>query len=327
MSPANPTSLPVQSAGMLLSHSSSLHRTSPFSCAVRPPTTAASLPSAAGGGLYPSERIVRGSGEPRLVPANIALSFGVGRQARRDGAKLDDGPVGQRRAERGDPPSPQHLGSARKRHFGQGVNNPTYAVRSPGPMTMLESASRNVEFQLPAVCSVDCQRCAVFGCHSRGNRRGAPRRSAPGHLGRIHQPDAPPALRQQPRPRRRHLRLAVRVRVAARRRTPAPPAVEPQTGTRAVQHHRRNPPAALTVVLARVQEDVRQRPANLRRRALQHVVEASRENAPLAAEDQPAATPAFTQRANRAARLFMPFASRRAPAASIRKCAWSSCTE
>ena len=44
--------------------------------------------------------------------------------------------------------------------------------------------------------------------------------------------------------------------------------------TRPVQHHRRNPFPSLTVVLAHVQQHVRQRPANLRRRPLHHVVEA-----------------------------------------------------
>ena len=47
------------------------------------------------------------------------------------------------------------------------------------------------------------------------------------NLRRIHEPDPPPALRQQPRPRRRHLRRAIRVRVAARRRSAALPAVGP----------------------------------------------------------------------------------------------------
>ena len=46
----------------------------------------------------------------------------------------------------------------------------------------------------------------------------------------------------------------------------------------------RSAPAALPVVLARVQEHVRQRPPHLRRRALQHVVEAVGQNTPPAAE-------------------------------------------
>ena len=74
------------------------------------------------------------------------------------------------------------------------------------------------------------------------------------HLRRIQQPDAPPALRQQPRPRHCDLGLSVRVREAARRRTATLPAVEPKTRTRPVQDHRRNPAATLPVVLARVQQ-------------------------------------------------------------------------
>ena len=110
---------------------------------------------------------------------------------------------------------------------------------------------------------------------------GQPRR----HLRRIHQPDPPPALRQQPRPRRRDLRPTVRVRVAAPRR-PAPlPAVEPQTRTRAVQHHRRHPPATLAVVLAGVQQYVRQRPPHFGRRPLQNVMEAVGQYFALAPED------------------------------------------
>ena len=94
------------------------------------------------------------------------------------------------------------------------------------------------------------------------------------HLRRVDQPDTPPADVQQPRPRCRHLAGTTGIRIPTRRRRPSSPTVEPKPRTRPVQHHRRNPLASLTVVLAHVQQHVRQRPAHFRRRPLHHVVEA-----------------------------------------------------
>ena len=116
-----------------------------------------------------------------------------------------------------------------------------------------------------------------------GSCRRPPPTPRPRHLRRIDQPDPPPARLQQPRPRLGHLATPLRVRVLARpRRRPALPSVEPQAGTRPVQHHRRLPTPTLPVVLARVQQHVRQRVANLRRRPLHHVVEARRQHPPRA---------------------------------------------
>ena len=81
------------------------------------------------------------------------------------------------------------------------------------------------------------------------------------HLRRVDQPDLPPADVQKPRPRCRHLAHTTGIRIPTRRRRPPTPTVEPQPRTRPVQHHRRNPLASLPVVLAHVQQHVRQRPA------------------------------------------------------------------
>ena len=91
----------------------------------------------------------------------------------------------------------------------------------------------------------------------------------------------------------------------ARRRAALLPAVEPQTRTRAVQHHRRHPPATLAVVLARVQEDVRQRPADLPSASASARGGNGRPERGLCAR-----RPGSRSARNRAARLFMPFARR-----------------
>ena len=97
-------------------------------------------------------------------------------------------------------------------------------------------------------------------CHTRDGTGPVPYLAAR-HLRRIDQPDPAPALVQQPRPRFRHLAFAAPIRIPPRRRRPSAPTVEPQPRTRPVQHHGRNPLASLPVVLAHVQQHVRQRPA------------------------------------------------------------------
>ena len=133
------------------------------------------------------------------------------------------------------------------------------AGRRAGAANVRIGRSRNLG-RRPGVCSVGCRSAqsrlpAVRCLRSRLTRKRVVHRerSAPGHLGGIHEPDPTPALRHEPRPWLRHLRGALRVREPARWRTAAFPAVEPKPRTRAVQHHRRNPAPPLPVVLARVQ--------------------------------------------------------------------------